>query len=148
MQYQAIDSYFVGLADLTIREIFEHYPEFFQGLSLLITSLDSQQNLLRYGEWLKTNNGHWDVQIVGHSVWVDARNAKDFLVADNGLSHFDEIYLLRRKPVAEMQINEVFTSDRCDFSKIIPPSFIRLVKLLDASRYLSDGCGLNFACTE
>lgn len=148
MFYQQLGMGFVGFADLTISEMVKHYFEFFEHRSILVTSLDSEQDLRGYGRWLHLKKPAWRTQIFGRSIWISEESTSEFLLGTNTLSHFDEMYLLSERPSHYVRLDQSFTSDRCDFSKDVPQSFVETLNILSASRYLSDGCGLNFACQK
>jgi hypothetical protein len=146
MDYRQFGDYYCGWADLTIGEIATQYADFFANLSVLLTSLDSNSDLAGYGVWLKNNKPMWDVHVIGSSVWISPEHVQQFLFEPNTLSHFDEMYCLARQPPESFRIGSIFTSDRCNFSNDVPNSFLEIFSSLGALRYISDGCGLNFAC--
>ncbi len=148
MKYNEVDGYSIGFADLTITEVSRHCVDFFSEFSLLITCLDSDPRLRHYGESLRTSKPQWNIRIVGESIWVGSENVRELLLDPSILSHFDEMYLVREHPTSDFQVKEIFTTDRANFADVIPATFLEMLRAASASRYLSDGSGLNFACED
>lgn len=143
------DGYFVGFAELTVGEVVEHYPEFFFGFSILFTCLDSTPELRTFGQSLQSKSTKLGIRVIDESIWIDITHVKDFLAAPYTLlTHFDELYLLKGPQPAGVSIHQTFTTDRTRFSEAVPTSFLQAFQLFHATRYLSDGCGLNFACED
>lgn len=145
MNVESIEGYFVGFADLTISDVAKHFPEFFVGFSALVTCLDSGIELRDYGRRLQVANPKRALEIINESIWIDASHVPEVLAARGTLTHFDELYLLKAKPAA-VSVVEIFTTDRANFAEKIPSSFVPTMRRFEATRYLADGCGLNFAC--
>ena len=147
MNVESIEGYFVGFADLTINDVAKHFPEFFVGFSTLLTCLDSDTELEAYGRRLQVANPKRALEIINKSIWVEASHVPEVLGARGTLTHFDELYLLKTKPAA-VSVVEIFTTDRANFAEEIPSSFVPTMRRFEATRYLADGCGLNFACED
>jgi hypothetical protein len=113
----------------------------------LVTCLDSDTELKEYGRRLQVANPKQALEIINESIWVDASHLPEVLAARGTLSHFDELYLLKAKPTA-VSLEEIFTTDRANFAEKIPSSFVPTMRRFEATRYLADGCGLNFACED
>jgi hypothetical protein len=144
---ESIEGYFVGFADLTISEVAKHFPEFFGGFSALVTCLDSGTELKGYGRRLQLAHPEWALETINESIWVDGSHVAEFLATRGVLTHFDEMYFLKAKPTA-VSVEEIFTTDRPNFAEKIPSSFVPTMWRFEATRYLADGCGLNFACED
>ncbi len=71
------------------------------------------------------------------------------LVGDTPLlTGFDEIYFLANDRGSMPDSAAYFTSERAAFSGRPPEEFFQLWRMSGAVGYLSDGCGLNFACRD
>ena len=139
--------YYFGFLDLTIREVYVHYPEFFEAHDLFITCLDSDPRVSRLHKWIKELHiRKWNYRIVGEKVWLSGEHTRELFEEGKTFSHFDEVYLLEGMPPKGSASLRIFTSDSYTFSKELPQAFLESFCALGARRYLSDGRGLNFAC--
>lgn len=147
MNYSVIDNIYAGGADITISHVAKHCKEYFDGQNMLITSLDSCHSpaeLVLWLEYLMRNK--YNYNIIGQYVWISKEHVWDIINDNQTFYHFDEVYLYDHIPITSPLIDTSFTSDGYLFSKKVPDMFIQQYRNSGASRYLSDGCGLNFAC--
>lgn len=64
------------------------------------------------------------------------------------LTGFDEIYFLADELGLMPESADYFTSERFEFNRRPPEEFLLQWRTSGAIGYLSDGCGLNFACAN
>jgi hypothetical protein len=134
-----------GFVPLSIADIVRYMPNFFKGLAMLITVIDSgpasSLNLENFrGRGL-------ELKPYGTAVLVQEPDVEVLLKDGWPFDGFDEVFLL--KPPVNFHVSdfsEHFTTDARDFSQDVPVQFLDMFQALNAVRYLSDGCGLNFAC--
>lgn len=144
--YKNIGSHYFGFVDLNINEVYKFCPEFFDSYGLLVTCLDSDPKLSMWGHALSSEiEDNWDIKVCGQSVWIAAKNVKNAFEDGRVFSHFDEIYFLKSE-LEIVPVDEIFTTDRCEFGVNVPKRFLKAFHEIKAHRYLSDGCGLNFGC--
>lgn len=140
------DGYYCGLVDAKISDVYDHLPGFFHSFDLLVTRLDSSVSLKDIRKWVEyIAHSGWQYQILGDAVWISSNYVDRVFHEQKTFFGFDEVYLLRGVP-KNTPPGEHFTSDGYDFSKEVPARFIECMTHVGAVRYLSDGCGLNFAC--
>ncbi len=132
--------------DLSIPSILEEVPAFFDGVSLLLTCVDSSNKVVAHldPEYLLskgiTYSAHLGSMLINAEFAEAFKNNYDF-------SGFDELYLLSENSnLLKYAITEHFTSDGYEFGNEIPNDFLKIFNEMGAIRYLSDGCGLNYAC--
>ena len=141
------NGYLFGFVDLTINEVFKYYPSFFQPFNILITCLDSSPRLPDLTKWMQyLKRTGWRYQIIGDKVWIHSANLFDIFEQGKTFYHFDEVYLVQGIPQIDAMPYRHYTTDGRDFSENVPQEFIEMFLKLGATRYLSDGCGLNFVC--
>ena len=144
MKYQMIDSNYCGWADLKLPNVYELFPEFFQGFSMLITCLDSSPGIDWSGGIDLENHKKWGTELINKMLYVTEPKFKDIFEDRNTFNGFDEIFLFREKPF--LTPNKYFTTDVANFGNQVPEEFLSYFKTSGAIRYLSDGLGLNFVC--
>jgi hypothetical protein len=139
-----IGSFVLGFCELTLSEVAQFVPEFFDGLGILCTMFDSGPGFSQ-----RVEQALLDSTVAFHQTlngcWLPAPDAVSGLRKSGLLSHFDEIYLAAQKP-ADFALVEHFTSDRFELLRDDPKSLLDYIGGLGASRFLSDGAGLNFVC--
>lgn len=147
MKHQALNGLFVGFADLTISEVARGCPDFFDGMSLLITCLDSTPKVATLSRWMdRLRSGGYRFETTESGVWISSVDVSRLIAEGSTFSHFDEVYLLKDRPCLAGIRSGTFTTDGCNFGEEVPASFAVEFASIGATRYLSDGCGLNFAC--
>ena len=142
-----VKNIFLGFEDLTIAEIGSNCPEFFYGMSMLITCLDSTKTVTKLSKWMQMlHNRKYAAECFDDGIWLPADET--MRIFEEGLTFhgFDEIYLFKGRPLLLGSPISVFTTDGYNFSENVPPDFINGFLERGATRYLSDGCGLNYAC--
>lgn len=147
MKYSVIDNIYAGGADITISHVAKCCKDYFEGQYMLITTLDSCHSpaeLKLWLEYLKQNKYKYD--ILGQYVLISKEHVWNIVNDGRTFFHFDEVYLYDHIPIHLPPINISFTSDGYLFSEKVPDVFIEQYRNSRASRYLSDGCELNFAC--
>ena len=141
------DTYFGYSPNLTIYDIGCSIKEYYFGLSMLITCLDSCERVADKQRWLNgLRDRSWDVRIFGDAVWIASVHVPVILCDRSTFSHFDEIYLLSDEPKIKQFSASHYTTDGSTFGDAVPHTFVKRFFDFGALRYLSDGCGLNFAC--
>lgn len=146
MYYKNINGIYVGQADLTISDVGCHCPEFFMGYNLLITTLDSG-DIDSSSLWLKEGlYAKYEIELFEHYAIIPEKHFKDVFADGKIFYHFDTIYFVDYIKEMNVTISMPFTSDGIFFSKEVPSEFWEHFLGLKAVRFLSDGCGLNFAC--
>lgn len=147
MVYKIINETAFGYReDLSISCLIEEVPAFFDGVSLLLTCVDSSNKVVKnLDPNYLLNQGVSHYAHLG-SVLIKAEFA-DAFKNNYDFSGFDELYLLSENSnLLEYAITEHFTSDGYEFGDEIPKDFLKIFNELGAIRYLSDGCGLNYVC--
>ena len=139
MPYQIIDNVAYGSAKLEIKEVVEKLPEFFDGLEVVVTYVDSGPAIApppydvaedRFG------------RRIGAGYLLNPKDVGSFLQCLNG---FDEIFLLPAESLKDFPEVEKFCTPPY-FTEEIPPLLIETLKAVGAVAYLGDGIGLNYAC--
>jgi len=147
MEYREISNHYFGFVDLSLSLMSARFPEFFEHLSMLVTCLDSNPQLSSQEGWLRYLRLRGvEFQLLGRAVWIDSNNVLRLLGNDNPFDGFDEIYLMERLPKQSAVPEKIYTSERCNFGGHIPTDFLGSFLEMGAVRYISDGCGMNFAC--
>lgn len=142
-----VENHYLGYIETTISEVYKSFPEFFDGFSLFLTCLDSDTNLSNNKvllDLLKTHNCEY--KVINKSIYLNGINNNFLFESKRIFTHFDEIYFINKDIHKEIKIPHQFTTDSFNFQNEIPNEFLKLLNETGASRYLSDGCGLNFAC--
>lgn len=139
MPYQIIDNVAYGSAKLEIKEVFEKLPEFFQGMEVVVTYMDScpalpppPSDITEYPFGKR----------IGAGYLLNPRDVGSFLQCING---FDEIFLIPVSSLQDFPQVEAFCTPPY-FAEEIPPLLIETLKAVGAVAYLGDGIGLNYAC--
>lgn len=128
---------------LSIGHVVDDIPEFFSGLAILFTSVDSDSNAAAH---IYMNEK--GVRAYENAALVEENYVEEFLKDGWFYDGFEAIYLCRsinlpkESPVSDRR----FTSDGCDFGIEVPEEFPEIFGALKAVRYLSDGCFLNYVC--
>lgn len=145
---QQREGYSVGFIDRTISEVYRRCPSFFHGLSVFITRLDSSSDLRSLTKWCAYLEAQqWRPRWINNAVWIPWEGVATLFRDGRTFFGFDSIWLLLHKPTAVVLPKaNAFTSDGYNFSKEAPEELFVGLKALGATRYLADGCGLNFAC--
>ena len=151
MEYDNRRKYYYGATDLSISDVFNYYPKYFNGYSMLITCLDSNHKPAEIKKWLNyIEMNNWHYSRYHDYIWLD--NQEAMLVLAGGLTFygFDELYLFENKPMSLPASIESFTADCCQFYNEVPEAFKTQLEKINATRYLSDGTGigLNYACDD
>jgi hypothetical protein len=145
MSYTIVDGIACGNVPLSIFDIVEHLPEFFADLGMLMTCIDSSRDVLSVASASK--HQMWKgFEPHGKAVWLPP-SAVAWQI-ENGWScdGFEEIYLLPRPTSTILLTDEKFTSEGDNLAEAISTEFLKRFRTIQAVRFLSDGCGLNFAC--
>ena len=147
MKYQQRGDYFLGFADLTISEMGRSCPGFFDGMSLLITCLDSTTPDHKLARWMRMlDERNYAAEHMDDGIWIPAERTVRLLAEGLTFYGFDEVYLFKTRPVQQGLRRGIFTTDGYNFAEVVPPDFVNAFFAMGATRYLSDGCGMNFAC--
>lgn len=147
MKYKKIGSHYFGFIDISISILAQHFPEFFNQLSMLITCIDSNPQVTKLEKWINyIDSKKWNTKVVGSSVWIPSQYVSEILSDVQTFHGFDEVYLLRDFPKVNFSTEHSYTTDGFNFAKSVPAEFLRRFHNLSAIRYLSDGCGMNFGC--
>lgn len=132
--------------DLSIPNILEEVPAFFNGVSLLLTCIDSSNEVIAHldPEYLLskgiTHSAHLGSMLINVEFAEAFKN-------NFGFCSFDELYLLpENSNLLKYAITEHFTSETYELGAEIPENFLKIFNEMGAIRYLSDGCGLNYVC--
>ena len=150
MKYIKTNEYYCGFSEiLKISDVYNLYPDFFKGVSVLITSLDSNREpgktsfLISYFE-----KKGWKFRVLNNSILVHETNVAELLKEPRLFIHFDEVYLLEDYSLEDFNFNKFFTPilDSDFFNEEVSEDFLKICRKIKAKRFLSDGCGLNFAC--
>jgi hypothetical protein len=145
MSYSILDGVAYGNVPLSIFDIVEHLPEYFADLGMLITCMDSSTDVLDIAS--ASNHEMWKgFEPHGHAIWLPPSTVAWQLENGWNCDGFEEVYLLSR-PASTLSISdEKFTSEAADFAESVPAEFLERFRTTKAVRFLSDGCGLNYAC--
>lgn len=147
MKYQEYQGRYFGFADLTITEVGKLCPEFFSDMALLVTCVDSTHAVSSLDRWfMALKEQDYVFEVIGRAVWISRENAGGVVRDGKTFFGFDEMYLIQAKVYERDLKGSVFTTDGFNFGEELPPDFVNQFRCLPAVRYLSDGCGLNFAC--
>jgi hypothetical protein len=147
MKYHKIGEVYFGFINLSISTIIKYYINFFDGLSMLITCIDSNPKVINLSKWMKyLDIRKFNYKIIGNSVWIPQKYISELLIGSKTFYGFDEVYLLKNIPKIGLIDDNVYTTDGYDFSKCVPDNFLNKFNNIGAIRYLSDGLGLNFGC--
>lgn len=147
MKYQQKGVFFFGFADLTISEMRRDYPAFFDGMSLLITCLDSTTPVAKLAKWMHMlDERNYAAEPFDDGIWIPEEQAIRLLTEGLTFYGFDEVYLFKTKPILKGMRKGVFTTDGYNFAEDVPSAFVDAFLAMGATRYLSDGCGTNFVC--
>jgi hypothetical protein len=145
MSYSIRDGVAYGNVPLSIFDIVEHLPEYFADLGTLMTCVDSSTNVVS----IASGSSHemWNgFEAHGNAIWLPPSAVAWQIQNGWSCDGFEEIYLLPR-PESTLSISdEKFTSEGDNFAESIPNAFLERFRTVKAVRFLSDGCGLNFAC--
>jgi len=137
-----------GNIDATISSVAEYCPEFFDGLSILITGLDSSNAPALLTKWKNYifSRGWEGVQLINEKyVYIPEQFVRLLFEERKTFFNFDEIFLLDIPP-ERCDKEKLYTSERYNFSKELPDAFLEFFRRIKARRFLSDGIGLNYAC--
>jgi hypothetical protein len=146
MKYNIIDNYYFGFTDLTISEIGRYCPCFINNMSMLITCLDSTSSVINLSRWVQIlEKRKFVFERFDDSLWFPVGETLRIFKEGFTFNGFDEVYFFKDKPLAE-SVTSVFSSAVFDFSENVPNDFVEGFRAIGATRYLSDGCGLNFVC--
>jgi hypothetical protein len=145
MSHAIIDGLAIGNVPLSIFDIVEHVPEYFDDFGMLITCMDSGTDVAAGAD---CNSVLFEgAEKHGNAVFVPVQTVAKHISDGWSFDGFEEIYLLRvPEPDLKIYGDEHFTSECFDFSKSVPDSFLERFRYIKAVRFLSDGVGLNFAC--
>lgn len=139
MPYQIIDNVAYGSAELEIKEVFEKLPEFFQGLEVVMTYMDSCRAIPA------DKNAVVEYPFgrpIGAGLLLNPEDVGPFLQILNG---FDEIFLVPKGSLQDFPEVENFCTPPY-FAEDVPRLFVQTFKALGAVGFLGDGIGLNYAC--
>lgn len=147
MKHKNTNGFYSGFTDSSISHVHENLPEYFEDLFLLISCLDSGKDFVTSSKFLSilTSNS-LECEILSNCLLISPCNTEQLFRIGKIFTHFDEIYLFKKKPTDILRIEQSFTTDGYNFGSNVPNEFIDIFKKVGAVRYLSDGCGLNFAC--
>jgi len=143
MKYNVKNGYYFGFLNTSIKEVFDKSPWFFNNMDSVVTCLDS--NLVQ----------NFSKEVVSNKFQA-IKFGNNFLIKDEDLSYymndkslfcgFDEVFIFNKKSKYIDFKASVYTTDGYNFLKEIPDDFSDLFFKIGSTRYLSDGCGLNFVC--
>lgn len=130
----------------TISHLQRFVPSFFAGHYLVVTVLDSSQDVRSF---IFRNGGGKgiDLQFFGRAAVISPAD-QDAFFEGNYLHAFDEMYLVPERAVVRVDIKwvEQFTTDHVVFGDELPGFVPYAMGLLNATRFVSDGLGLNYVC--
>lgn len=139
MPYQIIDNVAYGSAKLQIKEVFEKLPEFFNGMEVVLSYVDSTSSVSSDQEGcLEERLG----RVLGSGFVLNQQGIGYVLQVLDG---FDEIFLIPVGSLQDFPKVEKFCTPPY-FAEEIPPLLIETLKAVGAVAYLGDGIGLNYAC--
>lgn len=146
MKFQIISSHYFGFnPDLSITDIFEFFPEFFENHDLVISRLDSSRGLKKLTRWIQfANENRYIESWINDYVYIKKENVSKVFLDGETFFGFDEVYLF--KNLSTLTIRKHFAADMDQLDKRIPPTFPNNFFQTKASRYLCDGMELNFVC--
>jgi hypothetical protein len=132
-----------GFMSGCIADVYDNVPEFFAGMNILFTVLDSGIDTF----YVPDGQANGDVFAnVNGRLFVRADAVAEF-VEHVPFIEFSEVYLIPVfDPPPTYEILEKFTAEACNFNELIPRSFLSMFSKTGASRFLADGCGLNYYC--
>ncbi len=139
MPYQIIDNVACGSAKLQIKEVFEKLPEFFDGMEVVVSYIDSTPSVSPDQEGCLENRLG---RVFGSGFLL---NQQDIGYVLQALDGFDEIFLIPAGSLQDFPKVEKFCTPPY-FAEEIPPLLIETLKAVGAVAYLGDGIGLNYAC--
>ena len=145
MSYSIVDGIAFGNVPLSIFDIVEHLPEYFADLGMLMTCRDSSTDILSIAS--ASSHEMWKgFEPHGNAIWLPPSTVAWQI--ENGWiwDGFEEIYLLPRPASILSLSDEKFTSEGTNFAEAIPAEFLKRFSTTKSVRFLSDGCGLNYAC--
>lgn len=141
MKYQIIDGVYYGYAALSIFDIQTLLSDAADSENgLLITILDSAPNgdgLWKWRAYL-TSRGIPNAESPG-PVWIPPHHMKALFEDDKTFFGFDEVYVMKSRPVALPDSLHYFEQTTHDFANECPQTFIDQFKVLNATLYFSDG---------
>ena len=147
MKYRKIGGAYFGFIDISISRFAEHFQEYFGSFSMLITCIDSTPQVSSLKKWMNyIKSKKWDFKVIGNSIWIPSRYVLEVLSEGQTFYGFDELFLLKRLPTEGIDDERVYTTDSYNFGRHVPNEFVKKFNRLGATRYLADGCGMNFAC--
>ncbi len=134
------------IAGRTISDLYRVFPGFFVDHYLIVTVLDSSQDVRSF---VCQNGGGKGIglQYFGRAVVIPPAGIGAFCEG-NYLHAFDEMYLVPERSIARMNVawDDQFTSDHAVFNECVPDFVSEAMSLLNATRFVSDGLGLNYVC--
>lgn len=143
MTYCIIDDLAIGSVPLSIMDIVQYLPEYFDGLAMLLARADGSPAAQVLAEDFVA-----DKLKLGDAVLFAIEEVEETTEEGWPFDGFEELYLLRQEHadtrIPRLDLDPAFTIH--DFAEQVPPEFIERFRAVKAVRYLSDGCGLNFAC--
>lgn len=145
MSYSILDGIAYGNVPLSIFDVVNHLPEYFADLGMLMVCKDSSTDVLAIASG--SDHEMWKgFEPHGNAIWLPPATVA--LQLENGWNcdGFEEIYLLSRPAFTLSISDDKFTSEAANFAESIPDKFLERFRATKAVRFLSDGCGLNFAC--
>ena len=146
INYQESAGLCFGFCDCKIREFLAEYPRFSASKSMLVTCIDSYPHPARLGKWLQIlSDSGVHFEVFGDYVWIPTSDVARLLNSQKVFFGFDEVHFLETRPPVMPNVIERFTSDGVSFADGLPDRLPSQLAALGADRYLTDGCGLNFA---
>ena len=120
-------------------------PGFFEGFYLLVTQRDGEPTLQT------TGLGHFTSQNVDGMQYKETLiirpDVVNSFISQKFFYGFDEVYLVKELDLARFPKSfPRFCTPEYEFAKSVPDEFVTIFQHLGATRYLSDGYGLNFVC--
>ncbi len=147
MTHSITEGIAIGTVPLSISDVVQYLPEYFDDLAMLLTCVDSSQ---RVSSLLGTDDIFAEARRYEDAVLLPKEAARKIIEQGWPFDGFEEIYLLKLGDSASspraLQTGRTFTTDSHDFASYVPPEFIQCFQSIKAARFLADGCGLNFAC--
>jgi hypothetical protein len=125
-----------------IAHVYSDVPAFFANMNVLFSVCDSNTNTAFVPEGFSPN---LDCIDINGRLFVRAQAVARF-VEQTPFTEFSEVYLISVFSPPPIYVAGKFNTDVFDFNDSIPDEFLSIFKRCGASRFLSDGCGLNYYC--
>lgn len=148
MHYFIKGGHYCGWADARISML-ASTQQIYSGFHLLVTCLDScskPATLRKWKDHLRESGIDYDV--IGNYVWINSNDVYKLFISTNSFYGYDEIYLYKDRNLLVELPSECFTGDRMVIEESSIDEFYGMFIKSGATRYFSDGDGLNFVCED